>query len=68
MQSHIFEKFALASPLTRAILPSSGTGGVLVSTECLMRWLHVEVDRLASLKAAQNKQMQTLTSSHWLLN
>ncbi len=30
-------------------------GGVLVSTECLKRWLHVEVDRLASLKAVQNK-------------
>ena len=26
-------------------------GGVLVSTECLKHWLHVEVDRLASLKS-----------------
>jgi hypothetical protein len=37
------------------IFRPTANGGVLVSTECLMRWLHVEVDRLASLKAAQNK-------------
>ena len=34
--------------LTRRIFPPTANGGVLVSTECLMRWLHVEVDRLAS--------------------
>ena len=31
-------------------------GGVLVSTGCLTRWLHVEVDRLASLKS-RSKQI-----------
>jgi hypothetical protein len=31
------------------------SGGVPASTGCSMRWLHVEVDRLASLKAAQTK-------------
>ena len=48
-------EFLLILPFPALACGRSANGGVLVSTECLMCWLHVEVDRLASLKAAQNK-------------
>ncbi len=41
-------KIRVASVSDECDLTFSAKGGVLVSTECLMRWLHVEVDRLAS--------------------